>query len=253
MRQLTFTGKDTRDLVWAPDGNHIAFSTPDGIWWTRADGGSDPQLLLKTASRANPYSFSPDGKFLAYSQVGAGTSGDIWMLPLDVTDPDHPKAQTPQVFLNSTAGESLPAFSPDGHWVAYVSSGPEGDRQEASRNVWVRAFPGAGGNRWQVSTDGGLFPIWSSTSSQLFFEKRGGVIMVADYTARGDSFTVEKVRQWSDKTIYEPGQGSPLALAPDGKHFLILSRPLGTSQPVTHLTFLLHFFDELRRRAPETR
>jgi eukaryotic-like serine/threonine-protein kinase len=173
------------------------------------------------------------------------------MLPLDLSDLDHPKTQTPQAYLHSAAGENLAAFSPDGHWVAYVSSGPEGDRQEANRNVWVRAFPGPDSNRWQVSTGGGTTPIWSQTSSQLFFEKTGGVIMVADYVVKGDSFMVEKVRQWSDKSAFEPGQGRNLDLASDGK-FLIFDRPVGAPQPVTHLTFLLNFFDELRRRAPET-
>src|SRR4030095_3261425 len=63
--QLTLNGQDNRDSLWAPDGEHIAFDTSAGIWWTRADGGSDPQLLVKTANRAFPSSFSHDGKFLA--------------------------------------------------------------------------------------------------------------------------------------------------------------------------------------------
>src|SRR5258706_2718859 len=90
------------------------------------------------------------------------TSFDIWTLPLDLTDPDHPKPGKPELFLGTPAVEVSPVFSPDGRWLAYMSlesGGPE---------VYVRPFPGPGG-KWQVSTGGGVMPVWSRNGRELFY------------------------------------------------------------------------------------
>jgi serine/threonine-protein kinase len=42
-------------------------------------------------------------------------------------------------------------------------------------------------------------------------------------------------------------------LAPDGKQLVAMVAVDANEKPPTHLTFLLNFFDELRRRAPEGR
>ena len=75
--------------------------------------------------------------------------------------------------------------------------------------------------------------------------------MVVDYTVNGDSFIAGNPRRWSDHQAFQPSTTINIDLAPDGKRFVILGRPVGAPQKPTHLTFLLNFFDELRRRAPE--
>jgi hypothetical protein len=78
--------------------------------------------------------------------------------------------------------------------------------------------------------------------------------MVADYTTKGDSFAAGKPRTWLDKRLLD--LGSPPAfthdLAPDGKRIAAVLYPNGTAddKPITHVTFLLNFIDELRRRVP---
>ena len=66
--------------------------------------------------------------------------------------------------------------------------------------VYVRPFPGPGG-RWQISTGGGDFPIWSRDGRELFFESRDRSIMATAYAARGDSFTAGKPRVWSETRL----------------------------------------------------
>ena len=96
------------------------------------------------------------------------------------------------------------------------------------------------------------FPLWSPNAHQLFFIALHG-IMVADYSATGDSFTPGKPRPWSQHPIllnYGGGPFQPYALAPDGKRFAVMLYPDGTTErhSTLHLTFLLNFADELRRR-----
>jgi len=71
--------------------------------------------------------------------------------------------------------------------------------------------------------------------------------MAVSYTAKGDSFAADKPRVWSETRLRNIGVASMYNLAPDGKR---LAAMLAGDQAPTHLTFLLNFFDELRRRAP---
>ena len=78
--------------------------------------------------------------------------------------------------------------------------------------------------------------------------------MVSNYTANAASFAPDKPRAWSDTPIREPGGVGlwNLDLAPDGKRFAVFSLPeaAGEQKGAVHVTFLLNFFDELRRRVP---
>ena len=142
----------------------------------------------------------------------------------------------------------MPAFSPDGHWIAYASA--ETGRTE----VYVQPFPGPGA-RVPISTEGGGFPVWSLDGRELFFLGVNQRVMVADYSARGNSFSPGRPRAWSQRQILLNVTGGPVqpyALAPDGKRFVVVLYPDGTTERRNslHLTFLLNFGDELRRRVP---
>jgi serine/threonine-protein kinase len=124
LAQITFTHSSNQYPIWTPDGKHIVYtSTAKEIWWTRADGSAQPERLVQSnLIGVAATSFSPDGKRMAYRQFSAGADQGIWILPLDLSDPDHPKPGQPELFARSSGMETEPAFSPDGHWVAYTST-----------------------------------------------------------------------------------------------------------------------------------
>ena len=79
-------------------------------------------------------------------------------------------------------------FSPDGRWVAYHSD--ESGRPE----VYVRPFvpPGAtgtaaptAGGQWQVSTAGGIHPVWRSDGKELYYINPDGAMMAAPIKVNG--------------------------------------------------------------------
>jgi hypothetical protein len=78
-------------------------------------------------------------------------------------------------------------------------------------------------------------------------------IMVVHHTVDGDSFVPGKPRLWSDRRLFYPGASN---LAPDGKRFAVFALPeaLPEAPPGAkasgHVTVLLNFFDELRRKIP---
>ncbi len=247
MRRVGFTNQRNAFPVWAPDGRHIVFESQalggSLLYWIRADGAAEPQLLLRSKSDIRPYSFSPDGRYLAFSEQDADAGFSVGTLPLDLTDPERPRPGTPEPFVR-TRFASEPAFSPDGRWIAYASN------ESGAREVYVQPFPGHGSasGKWQVSSGGGRSPIWSTNGRELFYENDEDRIMAVDYSATGDSFAGEKPRVWSRTQLYHPNAAFwNLALAPDGKRFAIVPRS-ETGGETLHITFLLNFFDEVRRR-----
>jgi len=139
-------------------------------------------------------------------------------------------------------------FSPDGRWIAYRSN--ESGRSE----IYVRPFPSGRAGKWQISTGGGLYGIWSNKDRELFYETTDHRIAVVDYTVNGDSFVPGKARVWSEKQVFYTGNLN-LDLAPDGKRFAVFPMPeaAGGEKGSVHVVFLQNFLDELRRRIPGTK
>jgi len=137
-----------------------------------------------------------------------------------------------------------PAFSPDGRWLAYHSF------ESGTNEVYVQRFPGPGG-KWQVSTGGGSSPKWSRNGKELFY-RSSDKIMIATYSAAGDSFRADKPQLWSPGQFTGLGGGvGNFDLHPDGKRFAVLKAP-GTeaTAAVNKVNLVLNWFDELKRRVP---
>jgi Tol biopolymer transport system component len=241
MTRLTFTG-GAQFPVWSPDGRYIVFLTEAGMSVIRSDGSGKPQPLTQSKNAQFPFSFMPDGKRLAFFEVGSGTSSDLWTVPLE-SDSAGLRAGKPEVFLQTPADERTPSFSPDGRWIAYRSD------ESGTTQIYVRAFPDKGG-KWQISNSGGADPMWSRNGHDLFFETLDQHIMVAAYTVKGDSFVADKPRVWSEKQLGGSALVKNADLAPDGKRIVAIM-PVDTAEAQkarNHVIFLENFFDEVRRR-----
>lgn len=205
---------------------------------------------METQTKVFASSFSPDGRVLVYFHIKTDGGGDIYTLNLDLTDPDHPQAGQPRLFQSNPNLQGTPArssiarISPDGRWMAYTL-------QEAGKGrIYVRPFPSRSG-KWLV-VSGGNYPIWAANGRELSYENEDYRIMVVDYTVDGDAFVPRTPRLWCDKSIFYLG-GQNLDLAPDGRRFAILTDPASAPEAKSssvHVTMLLNFFDELRRRIP---
>ena len=237
--------------VWTPDSENLVFLSANpaapGIYWIRADGSGVAQRLTDGKTTGVPTSISPDGKRLALSQPSTRGGVEIWTAPIEGY-PGHPRLGKAEPFLQTPFVTILAAFSPDGRWLAYFSGEP------GKEGLWVTPFPGPGGG-WLVSSRG-IDPIWSRNGRELFF-LAGGHVMVAGYTTRGDALVFDTPQVWSPHLLLDLGSPPVRAydLAPDGKGFAVVLNVDGTAEPkpITHLTFLVNFFDELRRRVPAAR
>jgi Tol biopolymer transport system component len=160
---------DGRSLVfdfgeWVRKGPDLD-SAPHNLYRRPADASQAAERLTTSPNAQAPMSISPDGRLLAFVEntAPADESGgglDIWMLPLD-------GERTPRPWLATRAGETHPAFSPDGRYVAYAS------RESGGWQVMVRAFEGRSPVE-QVSVEGGWEPLWSRDGKEILFRSEDG-------------------------------------------------------------------------------
>jgi eukaryotic-like serine/threonine-protein kinase len=244
MTRLTFGGGSNVNPAWSPDGRYIVFEGTGGMFWIRSDGAGQPQRLTQSKNRQVPFSFTPDGKRLAFFEFVTGGT-DIWTVPLE-SDSSGLRAGKPEPYLQGPPIERHPVFSPDGRWLAYDSN------ESGTTQVYVRAFPDKGG-KWQISNAGGIYPEWSRGGRELFFRTEDNHIMAAAFAVKGDSLAADKARVWSEKRIANSGPaGTNYDVAPDGKRIAALMpvEAPGAQTAPNQVIFLENFFDELRRRVP---
>ncbi len=171
LNRLTFGGNELYPL-WMPDGLRIAFvnyTDDSGVFVKAADGSSTEEPLTPgSKDPLFPESFSPDGRTLAYTRIGA--TADVFVIT---------EGEEARLF---ESGASCPMISPDGRWIAYASPG------SGTSSVYVRPLTGEG--KWQVSPKIGAYPRWSGDGRKLFYIDIGlpkRPLMVVDVLP-GDTF-----------------------------------------------------------------
>ena len=253
MSRLTFASEREILPQWSPDGRSILYSQydPDAnpirptLWSRPADGTGGAELLFEGFDVAKGM-WSPDGDWLLLRRAGLDQAGqeparDIYIRSRDGGEP------IPLV-ATETFWEQGPAISRDGRWLAYVSN--ETGRQE----VFVRPFPDVDAGKWQVSTGGGMHPIWAHNGRELFFlSPDRGEVRVADFTVEGSGFRRGPVRTlfaipasvwWSSA-----GNHDLFDVAPDDERFLMV-RVFGAEEGVRDLILVQNFDVELQRILP---
>jgi Tol biopolymer transport system component len=197
-----------------------------------------------------PQSWSPDGQLLAYIEINPSTQRDIWVLRMG--DPSLGSGQAPspgsgqvrkaQPFLRTPFNESLPRFSPDGRWLAYMSD-------ESGRNeIYVQPYPGPGG-KWQISTEGGTEPVWNPNGRELFY-RSGGKMMAVDIATQ-PGFATGKPRMLFEGG-YEPAPvpNFNYDVSHDGQRFLMIKSTEATEAAPTQINVVLNWFEELKQKVP---
>ena len=195
------------------------------MYTIRSEESGEAKRLTEGKLNEYPPSFSPDGKRLAMGKLGNGGSQDIFTMPVEA-DPgpggEGLRLGNAELFLGTPFNEAHPAFSP--------------------------------GGRWQVSSGGGRNPVWSRDGRELLFLSPDRRVKAIVYTAKGDSFAAGNPRVWTEARLQGAFGSFNFNLAPDGKRLAaMVADDASAGKLPTHLTFLLNFFDGLRRKAPAGR
>jgi serine/threonine-protein kinase len=237
LSRLTFGGINEYP-VWSPDERQIVFASRKdspvvNLWSINADGSGGAVRLRPSASRQLPTSWSPDGKFLAFTELTPQTGLDVSVMRMDDTHAAQP-------FLNGPYNEFSAVFSPDNQRVAYVSD--ETGRAE----VYVRPFSDQG-PKVQISNDGGAEPVWSSIGTELYF--RNGTKMMRAPVRTGGQFSAGRPIELFDARydLDRVGLDANFDIARDAQRFLMIRG--GESGPAP-LTVVLNWFEEVAHLVP---
>jgi serine/threonine-protein kinase len=242
MTRVTTRPGEYTGLTWMPDGK-LAFGGAAGLGWVDSKGSADSVPLMSISTAQTPWSFDVSGARLAYYQRGADTGFDLWTVPVIRTGHGLSPGR-PEPFLRTQAFEVYPSFSPDGRWLTYASN--ESGRWE----IYVRRFPDDGTTKVRVSTSGGVVPYWSSNGHELLYRTEGNRVMVVRYKIAGASFTVSEPGPWSELTLADTGVLPNFAVDTSGERVLaLMPAPQHPPQAPDHVTVILNFDEQLRRRA----
>jgi eukaryotic-like serine/threonine-protein kinase len=220
--RFTFGRERSAAAVWSPDATRVIYAIErdaGSVLVEKPTSGAGPGKVLLEDKNKNlhPVSWSPDGKFLLYEIVMRSMQGTLAVLPLTGNGKPYP-------FLNSGFSEIPAVFSPDGNWVAFVST-QSSDRKE----VFITGFPQPSGI-WQVSTSGGDFPRWRHDGKELFF-LGPDKLMAVPISADGGHIKVGDIKPLFD-VRWPVGTRSVYDVAPDGR-FLMNVWDSGASLPIT--------------------
>jgi dipeptidyl aminopeptidase/acylaminoacyl peptidase len=209
--RLTDSKSDVSQMAWAPDGSWLAYVAPEpapadkekrdrerddarvvgsderaGRLWLiavppEADGTREGRELLSAtgsvggmpeAGAADALSWAPDGKSIAFAHttrpiVDAWPSSDISLVDV-ATGTVRPLAHT-------GASETSPDYSPDGKWIAYVTTD---DPPPWPHRRWIRLAPADGGEGRDLPHSFDESPElagWSADGATLYFTETRGV------------------------------------------------------------------------------
>jgi Tol biopolymer transport system component len=243
LTRLTFDPGMDRAPVWSPDGLRIAFSSQrggiEGLFWQAADGTGAVERLWESTNTQFPTSFSPDGTRLVFTEIKPlGSGRNIAVLDLADGRETTPLVQT-------TFTERNGEISPDGRWLAYESE------ESGQLEIYVRTFPDVDAGRWQVSTGGGIQPLWARSGEELFYLALDGALMrvavEGEMTFRAD--TPARLFQG-----FAPSAGSlyrTYDVSPDGQRFLMIKEGTpGDGGAAPSLILVRNWVEELKRLVP---
>jgi eukaryotic-like serine/threonine-protein kinase len=227
--RITFDPNTDNLPIWSHDGLRILWpSNRRGgydLYVKPASGTGEDALLIKMGT-PNGWAtdWSRDGKWVLYQRPGDKTGQDLWIAPQSPGASGEPKP-----LIQSQFNELDGVFSPDGHWIAYVSN--ESGRDE----VYVQTFP-LTDTKHRISPGGGSNPEWSKDGAELFYMAPDRNLMAVPIRLSAKAF-----EPGIPKVLFSiPGTGIRRAYAPSANGRFLIAKSLD-EDATTPITVILNW------------
>lgn len=226
------TGWNNQSPRWTPDGTRIVFTSDRSgvynLYWQPADGSVPAERLTESPHEQFAGSWSPDGEVFTFIETGPTNGAEIWLLTVE---------RRVRSLIRTRFNNTAPRISPDGHWLAYVSD------ETGRKEVYIRRFPELGA-KWQISSDGGMAPMWEPQQGRELYYRNGRKMMVVAIGTH-PTFVAAAPRVLFEGSFVER---SGYDVAPDGRFIMVEADPSDAAPP--QITLIQNWFEELRRRVP---
>ncbi len=140
---------------WSPDGKNLLYWGNEDLWIVPVDGKEKPYTIAKTSFDERAGSFSPDGKWIAYSS-NESLRYEIYLMPFPAGDGKR--------YTVSNQGGTSPAWRRDGKEIYFVA----GDGRLTAVPVTIR------GSDVQFGHAEGLFPVETSDFNREYEPSKDG-------------------------------------------------------------------------------
>jgi Tol biopolymer transport system component len=162
--------------IWSPRGDRLGFSVLNEgrreIFERTGTGISRQELSDDEYSYGVPESWSPDGKWLAFTRI-LGEKSQIWLVQRNI--------RAAHLFLESAGLFSEARFSPDGKYIALTMTKDGLDEVYAAPVNLQQSAPVLPENELiRISPNGGSSPQWGADSNELFFVASDRSLMLSN-------------------------------------------------------------------------
>ena len=210
VRYITQGTPETMTPRFAPNQQELTYIALDNgdpqIYLLDLASGKQQRLGNFGAMTFSPR-FSPDGKSLAFSVEGGGTT-NIYSTAI---------GGQPQQLTSGASIDTSPSYSPDGANIAF-----ESDRGGTSQ---IYVMPAGGGNAQRISFgEGGTYntPVWSPKGDLIAFTKQaGGQFQIGTMKPDGSG----------EKILFSGYHAEGPTWAPNGRVIMYFSDPGGDAGP----------------------
>ena len=162
----TFTARQIRNAVPAPDGRRIAFTVLSRLYVMDVPNGTPRRLVEGDGVEFHP-AWSPDGRSIAFVTWREGEGGHIWKVPSTGGRPT--RLTTERGFFQQ------PVFSPDGQRIVAVRGSAPAFQEETSQGPSDLVYISAnGGAATVIAPSGGLSNPHFVKGSDRIYVSGGG-------------------------------------------------------------------------------